>query len=170
MIREFKPLVALELGTNIGISSAYQAGALQLNGNGWLVTLESSPYRLRLARRLHEKLGLTDNISYKMGLFADTLEQLLKELEPIDYAFIDGHHLYQPTLDYFNTILNYAADQAVFVFDDISWSTEMKQAWGELKQDLRVIVAADFGSMGVCVIDRHRSNTQRYATRPIPIL
>ena len=54
-----------------------------------------------------------------MGLFADTLEQVLQESEPIDYAFIDGHHLYQPTLDYFNMIWGYARDKAIFVFDNI---------------------------------------------------
>ena len=50
LAREFKPQLALELGTNVGISSAYQAAALKLNGRGKLVTLESSPYRLRLAK------------------------------------------------------------------------------------------------------------------------
>lgn len=33
LIREFAPSRVVELGTNLGISSAYQAAALQANGN-----------------------------------------------------------------------------------------------------------------------------------------
>ena len=42
LIRELRPDVCLELGTSLGISAAYQAAALQINGNGTLVSLEGS--------------------------------------------------------------------------------------------------------------------------------
>ena len=46
LIRAFKPLKVIELGTNVGISSAFQATALKLNGQGGrMITLEASPYR-----------------------------------------------------------------------------------------------------------------------------
>ena len=78
-IREFRPQLVVELGTNVGISAAYQAAALNENANGGrLVTLEASPYRLRLAKSLHAKLGL-ENISYVQGLFSDTLQSALAE-------------------------------------------------------------------------------------------
>lgn len=170
LVREFRPLVALELGTNVGVSSAYQAAALRLNGGGTLKTLEASPYRLRLARRLHEKVGLAGEVTYGRGSFKDTLGQALRESGPIDYAFIDGHHDYQPTLDYFQTIRRGAKDGALIVFDDISWSRGMRRAWGEIKADRHVAVAADFGTMGVCVTARNPSASGKYVTRPIRLL
>lgn len=51
LIREFMPQRALELGTNLGISAAYQAAALT---DGTLWTLEASAYRQRLAREVHQ--------------------------------------------------------------------------------------------------------------------
>ena len=170
LAREFKPSVAFELGTNVGISSAYQAAALRLNGGGSLITLEASPYRLRLAKRLHEKVGLTDKVRYKMGLFSDTLGRALKESGPVGYAFIDGHHQYRRTLDYFDMICECATDEAIFVFDDIVWSAGMKRAWGEIKDDERVALAADFGTMGVCVMAGNRPGHRRYVTKPMLLL
>lgn len=170
LVREFKPSVAFELGTNVGISSAYQAAALKLNGGGRLITLDASPYRLRLAKRLHERVGLADEVAYRPGLFSDTLEHALEESGPVDYAFIDGHHQYRPTLDYFDMICGRAADGAVFVFDDIVWSSGMKRAWGEIKADRRVAVAADFGTVGVCVAGGAESAHGKYVTKPMLLL
>jgi predicted O-methyltransferase YrrM len=169
LMREFMPNFAIELGTNVGISSAYQTTALKQNGKGILITLESSPYRIRLAKQLHTKLGL-DNITYVEGLFSDTLEETLKKLIPINYAFIDGHHQYQPTLNYFNTLFKYAAEEAIFVFDDINWSSEMKRAWDRIKTDNRIKIAADFGSIGLCIITRNPLQTKGYITKPILLI
>jgi predicted O-methyltransferase YrrM len=170
LVREFKPSAALELGTNVGISSAYQAAALKLNGGGRLITLESSPYRLRLAKRLHEELELTDYVEYREGLFGETLGRALEESGPVDYAFIDGHHRYRPTLDYFEAICSRAKDGAIFVFDDIVWSSGMRRAWGEIKADRRVAVAADFGTMGVCVTAGKQPDRGRYVTKQMLLL
>ena len=149
LIHEFKPQLVVELGTNVGISAAYQATALNENANGArLVTLEASPYRLRLAKALHAKLGL-ENISYVQGLFSDTLEAALAEHGELDLAYIDGHHQYQPTLDYFEALWRYSRQGAIFVFDDIRWSEGMLRAWTELRADKRLDITVDLGSMGL---------------------
>lgn len=170
LIREFKPSAALELGTNVGITSAYQTAGLKSNGSGELITLEASPYRMRLAEQLHKKLKLTEHVDFKVGLFQDTLDTTLQKFEPIDYAFIDGHHQYQPTLDYFDLIYKNASDEAVFVFDDINWSPGMKRAWQEIKNDERLAVAADFGSVGIGVKADNAVNSMPYTTKPIRLL
>ena len=151
LIRVFKPKAVIELGTNVGISSIYQAGALSFNGpEGRLVTLEASAYRLRLAKRLHQTIGL-ENISYVQGLFSDTLAQTLKDLGTIDFAFIDGHHQYQPTLNYFEAIWKHAQSPALLVLDDIRWSDEMFKAWSQIQHDNRFFISVDLNSMGICV-------------------
>ena len=149
LIHEFKPQLVVELGTNVGISAAYQAAALNDNANGGrLVTLEASPYRLRLARSLHATLGL-ENVSYVQGLFSETLEAALAEHGQVDLAYIDGHHQYQPTLDYFDALWRSSRDAAIFVFDDIRWSEGMLRAWTRLRADPRLDLTVDLGSMGL---------------------
>lgn len=150
LIRALRPRTVLELGTNVGISSAYQAAALRVNGDGGrLVTMEGSPYRLRLARELHGGLGL-DNVQYVHGPFAETLGGTLEGLGTVDLAFIDGHHQYQPTLDYCDAVWAHAAPRTLFVFDDIRWSQGMRDAWARLRVDPRFGLSVDLGSMGLC--------------------
>lgn len=148
LVRATRPQCVLELGTNVGISASFIAAALKQNGQGGrLVTMESSPYRIKLARDIHTNQGL-DNIDYVQGLFTETLTDTLAALPPVDLAFIDGHHLYQPTLDYFGQIHGASSDDAVFVFDDIRWSDGMARAWAALQADPRMGVMVDMRSVG----------------------
>lgn len=161
LAREFRPARAVELGTNVGISSAYLAAALKLNApDATLVTLEASPYRARLARELHAELDLR-NVRCEQGLFEDTLVGALQEQAPIDFAFIDGHHLYEPTMKYFQMIWEHGAENAVLVFDDIRQSGEMKRAWAEVCADPRIVVALDLVTLGVCVATRRNGTEAR---------
>ena len=118
---------------------------------GKLVTLEASPYRIAQARTLHQVLGLS-NIDYVCGLFVEILPTTLQGIDGIDFVFIDGHHQYQPTLDYFDAIHPFMSPGAVVVFDDIRWSEGMKRAWSELSTDTRFRVVVDFHRYGVCVL------------------
>jgi predicted O-methyltransferase YrrM len=142
---EFQPESVIELGTNVGISAAYLAAA-----GGHVTTLDVSRYRLRLAERLHRSLGL--EINRVQGFFADTLDETVNGIAPVEMAFIDGHHQYRPTLEYFEAIANKAAPGCVFLFDDIRWSTGMKRAWAELRRDPRFEVVADLGGMGIGIL------------------
>ncbi len=162
LTRFIRPLTIIELGTNVGISSAYIGAALKANGqNGRIITLDASPYRLRLAKEVHHNLGI-DNISYVEGLFADTLTPALTRCASVDLAFIDGHHHYQPTLDYFENILTFSNPDTVFVFDDIRWSNGMRKAWSQIQTDDRLGLILDLSSIGVCT-RRQQNNSQRFA-------
>ena len=101
LTRILKPKNVIELGTNVGISSAYIATALKVNGkDSSFITLDLSPNRLNIAKKVHDKLDLK-NISYVEGYFSDTLNSTLESLKQVDLVFLDGHHKYEPTLDYF---------------------------------------------------------------------
>jgi predicted O-methyltransferase YrrM len=166
MVAELRPERIIELGTNVGISSAYMAAAQKdaTGGKGSLVTLEASPGRSRVARGLHTALGL-DRVSYVLGLFEDTLESALDE--PVDFAFIDGHHQYEPTLDYFDRIWRRSREGAVFIFDDIRWSIGMERAWARLKTDPRLSIVVDLCGLGVGIGTLEPRATRRLVT---PIL
>jgi predicted O-methyltransferase YrrM len=150
LVREFAPVSCLELGTSIGFSAAFQAAALELNGSGRLLTLERKPMLVELARNHFAWLGLS-RVAVREGRFQDTLGDALKEMTPIDFAFIDGHHDEQATFEYFDRIHGALAASAVLVFDDIKWSEGMERAWSRISSDHRVGIAADLGNIGVCV-------------------
>ena len=142
------------------------AAAQYETGRGTLVTLEASPGRSRVARQMHESLALT-RIDYVLGLFDQTLESALTE--PVDFAFIDGHHQYEPTLDYFDRIWRRSREGAVFVFDDIRWSLGMKRAWNRLKTDPRLPIVVDLCGLGIAIGKREPRSTGRLVTRILAV-
>jgi len=162
LIREFRPLVCLELGTCLGISASYQAAALNLNQSGRIVSLEGAESLARLAEGHFQTLGL-DNVDVVVGLFQDTLKSVLEENRPIDYAFVDGHHQEEATIAYFREILPFLSERAVVIFDDIAWSEGMKRAWIAIKAHEKVKICVDLASVGICIIDS--SITQRLSFR-----
>jgi predicted O-methyltransferase YrrM len=153
LVREFQPKFILELGTNVGISSAYMASVT----SGTLTTLEASAARLTIAAQWHEKLGLK-NITRVPGLFDDTLDGVLERSPPVDFAFVDGHHQYDATLRYFERIFPHAKPGSVFVFDDIRWSPGMQRAWAQLCEDERFGLTVNLSTMGVGIL---KSATER---------
>ena len=165
LARATMPLNVIELGTNVGISSAYVGAGMKVNGqSGRITTLDASPYRQRLAKEIHSNIGI-DNISYVEGLFSDTLCQTLADLGSIDLAFIDGHHQYQPTLEYFEDILKHSTPETIFVFDDIRWSDGMKKAWAKIQSDDRLGIVLDLESVGICT-SQPQGDSQRFVSEP----
>lgn len=150
LVEEFRPAVILELGTNVGVSSAYMRSAQVKAGVGEIITFDGSPNRIRLAKDLHAACG-SDGIRYVSGMFDDTLAEGLAAMPPVAMAFIDGNHHLEPTLRYTDLILGHAEDGCVLVFDDIRWSAGMKEAWRKLSRDPRFEVAVDATGMGICI-------------------
>lgn len=152
LTKSLKSKKVLELGTNLGISSAYLAAGMKHGDeSGRLITCEASPYRQRIANQVHKKLGL-ENVQYVLGMFSETLNNTLEQFGVMDFAFIDGHHKYQATLDYLNKIVPYATEGCVFLFDDIRWSEGMKKAWDEIRADERFSTVIDLETVGLCVL------------------
>jgi predicted O-methyltransferase YrrM len=150
LVRELRPSRCLELGTNLGISAAYQAAALLLNGGGELHTVEGGPTLAELSRCHLASLQLPAEVHE--GRFLDVLPGLLARTAPLDYVFIDGHHDGPSTIGYFAQIHPGLSPGAVVVFDDVAWSRGMAEAWTTIQADPRVRVAVSLGTMGVCIV------------------
>lgn len=148
-----RPQFVLELGMNMGISTAYIAAALKaLGGEKRIHTVDASPYKGKYAKEMHLALRL-DNVDYTFGLFADVLNEVIGRCPTIDMAFIDGQHEYNPTMDFFRIISSKASMGAVLVFDDINgYSAEMDSAWAEIKRMESVFSWAEFGAIGWVIL------------------
>jgi predicted O-methyltransferase YrrM len=153
LIRKLKPSSCVELGTCVGISASYQAGALKMNGSGKLLTLEGSPETARIARETFAHLDLR-NASVVVGPFHDTLQNALQSAKPIDFFFNDGHHDYTAVKRYFEESLPHLASDSVIIFDDISWSPGMRKAWAEVENDERVYASIDMQAMGIALVGK----------------
>jgi predicted O-methyltransferase YrrM len=152
LIRELSPQSCLELGTGVGISTAYQAAALELNGTGNLTTLEGSSAWAELARKSLAGLGLR-RVNIRVGPIAETLPQEVERGGPFDFVFIDAEHQADATLDQFRTMLPGLADEAMLAFDDVDWP-EMKRAHAEIARQKLVSRSVSLGRLGVSVISR----------------
>lgn len=151
----------IEMGTNVGISSSY-IGAGQRTGKvnaPKLVTMESSPYRARIAENMHKSLGL-DFTQVVLGDFNETLAPTLNSMETPDLVFIDGNHKYKPTIRYTDMILDAVDGDIVLIYDDIRWSDGMEKAWLEIMADKRFAFAMDLNTMGIAV--RCAASEQQY--------
>lgn len=155
LVRGLRPRVCIEMGTCVGVSAAYQAAALRLNGDGRLITLEGALPLAELAAGNLKELGL-DHARVVPGRFQDTLEGVLQEHAPVDFVFVDGHHDEHATLGYFGRVVPHLAAGAVLVFDDISWSAGMARAWSSIASDPRVAHALDLGAVGLCIMASDR--------------
>jgi predicted O-methyltransferase YrrM len=146
LVRELAPRRALEMGTGVGISGAYQGMALRHAGGGDMVALDGAPELAAVAAETFAELGL-EGVEVRVGPFAETLPAALAE-GPLQYAFVDGHHQEEATLAYFELLLPHAPGAAL-VFDDIRWSDGMLRAWRRIADDQRVGLAVDLDRYGI---------------------
>ena len=143
-IDHFKPNNVVELGTCLGITSAYLGRA---NPKGQVTTLEGSSQLAKVAKINFSKLDLK-NITQVEGNFDETLKATLANLKIVDFMFFDGNHRKEPTLRYFEKALLHSNEHAIFVFDDIYWSKDMTEAWRVIKNHPSVTVTIDCYAMG----------------------
>lgn len=151
IIRNFKPENGLEFGTCLGITAAYQALGMKLNGSGTFTTMEGLQSRYNFALELFDSLKI-ENINCIQGDFNEILPEVIKDFAPFDYVFIDGDHRYESTVHYFTTLLPHLSENSIVVLDDIRLSDEMFKAWNEIKSNPQVDYSFDFIQVGLCFI------------------
>ena len=83
LVREAAPVNALELGTGLGLSAAYQGAALELNGHGRLMTIEGAVPLADIARVNLARLGIT-TVEVVTGRFREALPPVLERCRPLE--------------------------------------------------------------------------------------
>ncbi|MDR2962674.1 MAG: class I SAM-dependent methyltransferase [Bacteroidales bacterium] len=141
----YQPRTMLELGTSLGVSTVYMVSGYPL---ARCITLEGAPEIAAIARETFA-VCCKPLIELIEGNFNNTLPQALEQLEYVDFAFIDGNHQKEATLDYFQKILPYCNERSVLVFDDIYWSKGMCAAWQEICAHEQVSISIDLCKLGI---------------------
>jgi len=117
----------LEIGTAIGYSTLWMAGALPPDGR--LITLERDAARAETARGHVARAGLDGRVSVIVG---DATRYLHKVAGPFDVIFQDGDkQQYEPMLDRLVGLLRVGG---VLVSDNVLWSGEVVEGYLESPQ------------------------------------
>lgn len=147
-----KGLMIVELGTSLGVTTAYLAA---MDSRNKVVTYEGCPAVAEVARANWEKLGLS-NIACVVGeITVDSLQLAVDSLSGIDVAFIDANHTCEATLTYFNALASRVHEKSVVVVDDIHYNEDMEKAWKAICADERVTTTMDLYRMGLVFFDKH---------------
>jgi len=158
LVKEIKASKGIELGACAGLSARYIASVESMKE---LITVEGSK---ELAKIATETLKSHDNARVINALFDDALDQELVNVEQkFDLAYIDGHHEKIATIHYFNRLLPHLKPGALVLFDDISWSYDMREAWDEISVRKEFSHAIDFGVVGACILN---SSTKSDTIKP----
>lgn len=144
LVKHYQPQTVLELGTSLGISTAYMAAA---NPAANITTIEGSTEIQQRAETNFQALNMSF-IKSLQGPFDALLPQVLEAVACIDLAYVDGNHRLQPTLNYFEQLLQKKGDHSIFIFDDIHWSAEMEEAWRTIQQHPDVRYTVDLFFLG----------------------
>lgn len=145
LAKDTSPKTAIELGTCLGITSAYLSVACP---DAEVITIEGCPETANVARKNFEDLDL-NNIELHVGNFDLILPDIIAKQPSLDFVYIDGNHRKDATLNYFKWCLPKITEDSLLIFDDIYWSKGMKEAWEEIKNHPDVTVTVDLFWIGL---------------------
>jgi len=155
----------LELGSCAGISACYLSSSPYCDT---MLTVEGSSRLAEIARETTAQVNskvIVDN-----ALFDDVLDRLCSsesEEANFDLAFIDGHHEKVATLHYWERIKSMLKKDATVIFDDISWSHDMRDAWDILSTQRGFTNTIDLGAIGIGLWRGDDSIPVRWNLQPI---
>ena len=146
---ENRGLTIVELGTSLGVTTAYLAG---VDTRDKVYTYEGCEAVAKIAMDNWKELKMS-NIDCRVGPIDEV--QLQCSLERVDVAFVDANHTYEASLKYFDILAQKVHEKSVVVMDDIHHSEEMERAWREICADERVTSTIDLYQMGLVFFDKH---------------
>lgn len=161
IVNYFRANTIVELGSSLGITTAYLASA---NLKGTVYTFEGAKQVAAIARQNFDYLSLK-NIELIEGNFDDTLSEILRKINLVDLAFVDGNHRRDPTIRYFEQLLEKSTEFSIFIFDDIHWSKEMEEAWKYIQHHSLVTLTIDLFFIGIVFFRKEQKVPQHYTIR-----
>jgi len=153
LANHFSPEHIIELGTCLGITTAYLAEACP---KAQVITVEGCPETAKVAISSLNQIGI-GNVKVKTGNFDQVFPDILAAQRQVDFVFIDGNHRKEATLNYFRSCLPKIHDHSVLIFDDIYWSEGMKEAWQTIKDHPQVSLTIDLFFIGLVFFKRDQA-------------
>lgn len=152
----FRPESILELGTNLGISTAYlhkgfpEARLIGIEGDETLYNLASS--------------HLDSGVELINETFDSGLNKLKAENFKAGLIYIDGDHRGSSVRKYVEHLKSMSDEDSVFILDDIYWSKDMNRAWKKLIADPYFGISIDLFDFGL-LFPRKKQPKQHFRLR-----
>ncbi|WP_343306146.1 class I SAM-dependent methyltransferase [Chitinophaga niabensis] len=159
LVKRFNAATVLELGTSMGLSTAYMAAA-----GANVHTIEGCPNIAARAAKNFEVLGLR-NIQQHIGNFDAVLPRLLNEIPAPDLIYIDGNHREDPTVQYYLECIKKVKPTAVLIFDDVHWTDGMERAWETIKAHPATTLSIDLFFIGLIFLRKEFKVKQHFTLK-----
>jgi predicted O-methyltransferase YrrM len=161
LARYYQPSTIIELGTSLGITTSYLAKAVPYSK---IVTVEGSHAVREKALKVFDQLEIK-NIESLEGDFNVLLPSILEKTGKVDLGYIDGNHRLEPTLNYFQQLVDKSHNDTVLIFDDICWSFEMETAWKTIKEHPSVRCTIDTFFLGFVFFRKEFKEPRHFQVR-----
>jgi predicted O-methyltransferase YrrM len=154
LIHYFKLRNILELGTSVGLTTAYLAAS---SSEIHCVSLEGSQQVAEIAKENIALVGLK-NVEIKVGNIDKLLPGVINQFDYLDLVFFDANHRSDALIHYFDLCLDKIQSLTVFVVHDIHWSDDMEFAWDKIKNYRQVTSTIDLFYMGIVFFNPYLNN------------
>lgn len=135
----------VELGTSLGVASAYIASASNVRN---IYSLEGNEALVVKAKQLFARLN-QDKVKVIPGNIDIELPLLLSQIKSVDMAIIDANHTKKALLHYYQLLQPKMTASGIIFIDDIRWSNEMYAGWKALILKQEVRLSMEFANFGL---------------------
>ncbi len=152
LILYFRPKQILEVGTNLGIMTAYMH---HTSPSTPIVSVEGIQPIFKYAKETIKLLSIEESVELYHSSFESFFKDEIEKIQQSDFVFLDGDHTYDGTLNYVKKMWvsgdEMLSRRKVIVIDDIYWSDGMYQAWTEISK-WKGCNTLDLYQLGVVII------------------
>lgn len=149
IIKMIQPKTCIELGTSLGIATAYLSKS---SVKGQVYSFEGNEDLVAFSTEVLNKLDCK-NVQIIHGDIDRKLPEFLSEMHKIDFALIDANHTEKALLTYFDMLRQKIIPGGIIVIDDIRWSRDMYRAWEKAYADMHVSISIEFLNKGLLIFD-----------------
>lgn len=158
----WKPDLIVELGTSLGISTAYLAMARSTTP---VVTIDGAEQLHEIARKGWKDLDIR-NITTITSSFSEALVQLPWRNSQRPAIYLDGDHDPTRVLALLEEIRLFANQPFLVIIDDIRWSSAMWTGWNQWQARFPYGAWVDLFQMGIWIHDPAFLQQQRQTLIP----
>jgi predicted O-methyltransferase YrrM len=142
--------ICIELGTSLGIATAYLARSSSMKK---VYSLEGNKVLAGEAQDLLHRLDIK-NVEIIEGNIDSELPILIGNVDAIDLAIIDANHTREALIRYYQLLESKMHDHSILFVDDIRWSRDMYAGWLDLSQRVEVSLSMEFLDFGLLFFEK----------------
>ena len=151
----------VEIGTSIGISSAYISAS---NPDARIISLDNLSALTDLVIQNHALLKIR-NVELKQGEFSGILNSSFQQLGFLDIIFFNRCFHESETLQHFYQCLNYITENSIFIFNNIYQDREANEMWIKIQQHPQISLTIDVFQFGICFFRKGKLAKENFVLR-----